>query len=405
MLYVNNFKTLLSDISKRVDQTALFRAFGTRVRLTTNPDTISQLYSDHSYTRAAFSQRLVEHTGARNAWVADKDDVASIKRLINKRAFNKKNYDTITKEASALIEAELKANSNVDIHFVFYKAFETTFLKHLLGINLTPALQKEINEVGLFHNDAGFDTPLTKLFFLNYFSWMPNFVKAIVAPELEERHKKFDEVTDILYYYASGKTNSVYNELKDAEARGELTHEQVLGEFRMGLINANSLAVSMCWALYLLSKNPADKEQCAVDVDYARLAYMEVIRLYPPFHILAYEKKEQSKCPVHFWKTKDTEVVSVLGTHRSEKNWDNPLDFNPSRFSAGLSKIKKGSYIPFGGGDRACPGSGLAMTIGPTLMHKLSKIFTVELLEEPVPKRRIELMPLGNTIKFRITKT
>jgi cytochrome P450 len=182
-----------------------------------------------------------------------------------------------------------------------------------------------------------------------------------------------------------------------------LTKDDVKGEIRMLIINGNSLAGAVMWMLYVVSKNQQHADMIANDGTYARWAFMEVLRMYPPFHLLSYEPKQGPKCPFHFWKG-STELVSVRDTHMSEQNWNQPETFDPTRFAKGLAHLKKGSYIPFGGGERGCPGSGLTMKVGPDIMQMICRSFVVELQQEPVIKRRIELTPKGNKIFFKLKK-
>lgn len=55
---------------------------------------------------------------------------------------------------------------------------------------------------------------------------------------------------------------------------------------------------------------------------------------------------------------KGTAVVgSILGIHRDSRFYDNPMEFDPDRFTEKRRHdIKPGTYIPFGLGPRACIG-------------------------------------------------
>ncbi|CAG8535809.1 14696_t:CDS:2 [Cetraspora pellucida] len=57
-------------------------------------------------------------------------------------------------------------------------------------------------------------------------------------------------------------------------------------------------------------------------------------------------------------------AINVMGLHMNPNYWENPKEFNPSRFLADNNKpeINKNAFMYFGGGLRMCPGKHLAMT-------------------------------------------
>ena len=90
-------------------------------------------------------------------------------------------------------------------------------------------------------------------------------------------------------------------------------------------------------------------------------------------------------------------------THMSDKNWTNPRKFIPERFND-LNLITKGSYIPFGGTSRSCPGAGIAITIAPIVLKSLITNYSLCLNSEPIIKRRIELVPQGMNLDLVFSK-
>jgi cytochrome P450 len=347
---------------------------------------------------------MVGHIGAEDGLVSQDDDVAKIKRNLLRQHYVSGKYShsvsTLCSEIVKDIE-DINGQSYTDIHHLLFDRINIFFLQNLYGVVLTPRDVSFIKDVGLFKNDEAFDTALSRIFFINIFSFVPKLVKRVFDPDIKERQRKLDLITEYVINNCGTTSGGYLESLIRAKNSGILTDADVIGECRMTMINASSLSVSIMWAIYCTSKNKQYVKKIKTSSDFAKLAYMETIRLYPPFHMLTYEEK--SKCPFHFSKRK-VSVISVLGTHRSEHNWDDANTFDPNRFAKGLASIKKGSFIPFGGGSRACPGSGIAMTLGPRILRAIVSNFDVTLNKEPVVKRRVELLPLNNQIDLTFTK-
>lgn len=396
MFGIVKFKKLLETLTNEKDYTAFFAGMGSKYTITANPDVITSLYANRDVTRSEAARRFVEHVGAVDGLVSQDDYKASIKRPILQKHFKTSKY---FKHADKLVEQvaldiQSHKSGDINIHTVLFDNIGLFFIERLLGVNLTEYQKKHLLSLRLFHNDRSFDTPFVKTFFVNLFSFTPKPLKHLLDSDVIERHAKLDAAALYILEQCTHTSNGCLAELKQAADEGKLTHQDVIGECKMLLINASSLSVSIAWAVYCVAKHPEHIEKLLQSDNYSKLAFMEVLRLYPPFYILSYEQK--SKCPFHFGSNKT--LVSVSAAHRVPEYWANPEKFDPSRFSQGLAKIKKGSYIPFGGGMRACPGSGVAMMLGPLLLKSIFTSFKVVVNSEPVVKRRVELLPLHNKL-------
>ena len=84
--------------------------------------------------------------------------------------------------------------------------------------------------------------------------------------------------------------------------------------------------------------------------------------------------------------------LPIVSFHKDPEYWENPLEFNPERFNAeNKSKIKTGTYAPFGLGPRKCLGSNYAILTIKFILIYLIRFFDVENCEK-IPKK-FELDP------------
>ena len=164
-------------------------------------------------------------------------------------------------------------------------------------------------------------------------------------------------------------------------------------------------AAALAWALYLLAANPDWQERVAAEafaayepdkiyfstlhkLRHARAVFREAMRLYPPVPMFVRE----AACPESFRGRKvrrgSQVILSPWHLHRHERIWDQPDDFDPSRFDTpnGRNGLRN-AYIPFSAGARVCPGSAFAMAEGPLLLSMLVRAFRFDTIpgREPVP--------------------
>lgn len=91
-------------------------------------------------------------------------------------------------------------------------------------------------------------------------------------------------------------------------------------------------------------------------------------------------------------KKRDIIMVPINSIHHDERYFENPMEFNPYRFSdENKDKIVPGSYIPFGYGPRICIGSRFALMEAKLLIFNILSNFTIESCDKTPSK--IELLP------------
>nr|AOG74840.1 cytochrome P450 [Platycodon grandiflorus] len=111
---------------------------------------------------------------------------------------------------------------------------------------------------------------------------------------------------------------------------------------------------------------------------YTRNVVNEVLRLVPPA-AGAFKQATTDITYAGFTIPKGWKIYwTVHSTHKNPKYFENPEEFNPSRFE-GNGPVPY-SFIPFGGGPRMCPGSEFARTEVLVFMHNFLTKFRFQKL-------------------------
>ncbi|XP_047154901.1 cytochrome P450 CYP72A219-like [Vigna umbellata] len=168
--------------------------------------------------------------------------------------------------------------------------------------------------------------------------------------------------------------------LQYREESGSLTTDNVIEECKLfyfaGQVTTANL---LSWTVIVLSMHPNWQEKARTEVlkifgkktlDYEDINHLkivsmilyEVLRLYPPLVNI----NKYSCCETRVGNISIPAGVELclplLLLHYDSNYWDKPEEFNPGRFSEGISKASKDhiAFYPFSGGSRICPGQNFA---------------------------------------------
>ena len=186
-------------------------------------------------------------------------------------------------------------------------------------------------------------------------------------------------------------------------------------------------ARALGWTLYCLANSPADRLAVEEEVDrvlaagsdpvdwlermpYARAAFEEAMRLYPPAPSI-----NRAAIADDSWTAPDGKTVEIpKGTtvlvmpwtlHRHEALWDDPRAFVPARFlPENRGRIDRFQYLPFGAGPRVCIGATFALQEAVIALAVLMGRFRFDMTEEtkPWPVQKLTTQPAGG-LPMRVT--
>ncbi len=186
--------------------------------------------------------------------------------------------------------------------------------------------------------------------------------------------------------------------LIDAGLDDDTIRDQMLTMLIAGHDTSTAL---LAWTFALLGQHPDVFSRLVNEVQNVEKSPLldqvikEALRLHPPIHIA-------NRCvvePITFEQgtvpAGERLFFSIYLTHRDPAIWDDPDAFHPERFAQGR-KVPPMSFVPFGGGPRACIGSAFGQAEARIVIAHLLRQFHFE----PIQPYRIR-PHMGATLEPR----
>jgi cytochrome P450 len=203
---------------------------------------------------------------------------------------------------------------------------------------------------------------------------------------------------------------------RDADTGEAMTGEQLRDEaLTIFVAGHETTAVLLAWVCYLLALHPQAAEQLYAEVDqvlgqrppsledlpklaYTRMVIDETMRLYPPAWVTNREAVEEDLlCGVRIPAGKVVMLSSYV-MQRLPQYWQDPLTFDPLRFTPERSAERpRFAYFPFGGGPHQCIGNSFALTEAALILASIAQRFRLELApgQAVIPQPAVTLRPKG----------
>lgn len=169
-------------------------------------------------------------------------------------------------------------------------------------------------------------------------------------------------------------------EVEDADTKERMTNKQLRDEvITIFLAGHETTANALSFSLYLLAQHPEIKQKIneelqrvigenemtyenVMKLEYTGWVIKEAMRLYPPVWGITRDAAREDVVGGYRIKKGDSIAMSPWAVHRHEKYWENPLKFDPERFSpTRIKNVHRYAWFPFGGGQRMCIGNNFAM--------------------------------------------
>ncbi|WP_051751932.1 cytochrome P450 [Streptosporangium amethystogenes] len=119
------------------------------------------------------------------------------------------------------------------------------------------------------------------------------------------------------------------------------------------------------------------------ELRYTRMVLQELLRLYPAGWIFPRMAMRDGEVDGVRIKAGSQMLISPYATHRLERFWDRPLEFDPERFAPEEQPRRhKYAYFPFGGGPHQCLGQHLFYVEAPLLLGAILSRFRMRVRTE-----------------------
>jgi cytochrome P450 len=185
------------------------------------------------------------------------------------------------------------------------------------------------------------------------------------------------------------------------------------------LAGHDTTATTLTYALWALGRHPDLQDRVAAEVaalgsraltpgDVPRMGYTvqvlhEALRLCPPAPALSRLTMQDMDVDGYRVEAGTMAVVGIYAMHRDPALWDDPLAFNPDRFSPQNSKGRdRWQYLPFGGGPRSCIGDHFAMLEATLAVATIIGLAEIVSLDDDFPLAVPFTMVAGAPIRARV---
>jgi cytochrome P450 len=168
--------------------------------------------------------------------------------------------------------------------------------------------------------------------------------------------------------------------LIDARLSDEVIRDQMLTMLIAGHDTSTAL---LAWTFALLGQHPEIHRRVVDEVDSLEKSPLldnvikESLRLYPPIHIGNRRVAQEMQFGADKVPADERMFYSIYLTHRDPEVWENAESFCPERFAHGR-KTPPFSYVPFGGGPRACIGAAFGQAEARVVMSRLLRTYKFE---------------------------
>lgn len=239
---------------------------------------------------------------------------------------------------------------------------------------------------------------ITHYFFLPFWHYLP--IEKIKAFQRSQQTLLLicQEIVDLRKLHNSKKESFYYI---DSLIQSDLSCGDILAEAVITfLAGTETTAITLMWSIYHILRSREIRERVIEEIkenigedeinetNISKLKYLECVlketlRFYPPNAVTTRENENAIVLDGHKFPPKTFFFIPIWALHHSEEFFENPEEFDPSRFEKPLSQKAKDAYMPFGFGERICMGNKFALIVSKVLLATMFQNFSFDLVNVP----------------------
>lgn len=268
--------------------------------------------------------------------------------------------------------------SSMDVAFEMRRLTLDVIVRALFSVELDGKLDALSDAVTTLIEDLGTITgtlfnvnqqisPARNAKFQNAMRCVDEFAYGLIA----ERRSLSKMPRDLLTVLLQSKDTATGQPLDDKQLRDEVVTMLIAGH--------ETTAITLGWALHLLTQNPGASSKLDTELDkalggrtpthedlialsYTRMVIEETMRLNPPVWFMMRRSVVETEIAGYSIPADASVLVCAFTTHRHKDFWEDPERFDPERFSPERSQGRhRYAHFPFSGGRHHCLGHGFAM--------------------------------------------
>jgi cytochrome P450 len=216
---------------------------------------------------------------------------------------------------------------------------------------------------------------------------------------IQERRNKKDWKAE------SGKEDLLQH-LIEAGLSDNVIRDQMLTMLIAGHDTSTAL---LAWTFALLGQHPEVQTRLVDEIDILEKSPLldqvikESLRLYPPIHIGNRRVAADLKFSAGEVPAGERLFYSIYLTHRDPSIWQDPQGFCPERFAHGR-KTPPFSYVPFGGGPRACIGAAFGQAEARVVLTHLLQTYRFEFTNHTIHAHMGATLEPRPGVRMRVTR-
>jgi cytochrome P450 len=222
---------------------------------------------------------------------------------------------------------------------------------------------------------------------------------------IQQRRKRCPEWRGHIEGRKEGKRDLLQH-LIDAGLSDTVIRDQMLTMLIAGHDTSTAL---LAWTFALLGQHPDVYARLVEEVDKLEKSLLldqvikESLRLFPPIHIGNRRVAQEMKFCEGDIPAGERMFYSIYLTHRDPSIWQNADDFCPERFAHGR-KTPPFSYVPFGGGPRACIGAAFGQAEARLVLKRLLQTYKFEFTNHKIHAHMGATLEPRPGVRMRVTR-